>query len=64
MTISSTMPKDMRTTYLMNMKENAEYLWLIDRDKRERLIEFLKGLRVLLNTAEDTADILTKAYRF
>ena len=30
---------------LDDMKENAEYLWLIDRDKRERLIEFLKGLR-------------------
>ena len=30
---------------LDDMKENAEYLWLTDRDKRERLIEFLKGLR-------------------
>lgn len=30
---------------LDDIKENAEYLWLIDRDKRERLIEFLKGLR-------------------
>ena len=30
---------------LDDMKENAEYLWLIDREKRERLIEFLKGLR-------------------
>ena len=30
---------------LDDMKENVEYLWLIDRDKRERLIEFLKGLR-------------------
>ena len=30
---------------LDDMKENAEYLWFIDRDKRERLIEFLKGLR-------------------
>ena len=49
---------------LEDMKENAEQLWLIDRDKRERLIEFLKGLRDFVKYCGGYGGYFDKAISF